>query len=162
MSHHNLIVVCIILSLGNLKADISKSRLGLLVWITCRFVRNTWTDLLEHEWTQEQVRRDVSHHRDRVPVQSQVMQGRDLQRGHDVVWVKKKGKMMTIDSFLHPTVRDMGCTEVDKNECNVIKKGMAEEFSCFCKTDYCNSVSVLGPKPMMLLILTTIIVLLNG
>ena len=38
----------------------------------------------------------------------------------------------------------MGCSDVDKAECNKTMKGESNHFECYCKGDYCNGATIMA------------------
>ena len=53
----------------------------------------------------------------------------------------------------------MGCSTVDKAECNNTMKGLGNSFECYCKADLCNGATVMAAGNAVTATLTAAVVI---
>ena len=50
----------------------------------------------------------------------------------------------------------LGCSDMDKSECNSTMKGKSNHFECYCKSDYCNGATNTTAGSFMAAIFTAV------
>merc|ERR1712027_990 len=71
-----------------------------------------------------------------------------MSKGYDF-----RGKMQYIQ---------LGCSDMDKSECNSTMKGKSNHFECYCKSDYCNGATNTTAGKFMAAIFTAVAVSVLG
>ena len=61
----------------------------------------------------------------------------------------------TIKACLFSDIQ-LGCSEMDKSECNSTMKGKSNHFECYCKSDYCNGATNTTAGSFMAAIFTAV------
>ena len=57
---------------------------------------------------------------------------------------RTEGVTIAMTETSHLSDIQMGCSAVDKAECNNTMKGESNHFECYCRADYCNGVTILA------------------